>query len=375
MTSTIKIYPVGNGDSSQIILSNGKRMLFDFRQVENGEEEGNPTIDLSSILHKELDESNRDDYDVVAFTHGDEDHNKGSSDFFYFDHAKKYQDENRIKIKELWVPAAMIIEEGSKKDNRIIRQEARHRLKNNYGIRVFSKPDRLKDWLEENDLTVESRKHLISDAGIIVPGFNLETDGVEFFVHSPFIKHCDVDGDIPRNETALILHATFQVQGNKTRYFIIGDSKWDVLSDIVNITKAHNNHERLLWDIYNIPHHCSSYALSEEKGNFKTTPHEDVKYLLDQGQNNGLLVCSSIPVTNDSERRMPPHIQAKRTYDETASNISPGSRIHVTGDSKDRYGKPTPIVIEISATGCKKILGSVVTAAVHTSSRAADRAG
>ena len=55
-----------------------------------------------------------------------------------------------------------------------------------------------------------------------------QTDGVEFFVHSPFAKHADGD-TVLRNESAIILHATFEVSDRKTRYpdggrFDLGDS-------------------------------------------------------------------------------------------------------------------------------------------------------
>jgi hypothetical protein len=112
----------------------------------------------------------------------------GSSDFFYLEHAAKYQTSGRIKIRELWVPAAAIIEEGCEDEDRIIRAEARYRLKMGKGIRVFSRPDKLKEWFENEGLTLESRAHLITDAGQLIPGFSLASDQVEFFVHSPF---CD----------------------------------------------------------------------------------------------------------------------------------------------------------------------------------------
>jgi hypothetical protein len=91
-------------------------------------------IDLPAELRKDLEARKRDYYKVVAFTHLDDDHIRGASDFFYFEHAKKYQDKvngnNRIKIRELWVPAAVITEEGCTDEDRTIRQEARCRLKN-----------------------------------------------------------------------------------------------------------------------------------------------------------------------------------------------------------------------------------------------------
>ena len=39
-------YPTSNGDTSQIILANGKRLLFDFRHLNQGENDNSPYIDL-----------------------------------------------------------------------------------------------------------------------------------------------------------------------------------------------------------------------------------------------------------------------------------------------------------------------------------------
>ena len=37
-------YPVGNGDTSQIILANGKRLLFDFRHLDESDDEDDEEI-------------------------------------------------------------------------------------------------------------------------------------------------------------------------------------------------------------------------------------------------------------------------------------------------------------------------------------------
>lgn len=165
----IIFYPVGNGDTSQIILNNGKRILFDFRHLKKAEDGKGPEIDLKARLKEELQGCKRTSFDVVAFTHGDADHIENSTELFELLHAKKYQGNGRIKIDELWVPAAMILETATTDEQSaefvIWRQEARYRLKEGKDIRIFSKPDKLKEWLEENNLTVDSRRHLITDAG------------------------------------------------------------------------------------------------------------------------------------------------------------------------------------------------------------------
>jgi hypothetical protein len=262
-------YPVGNGDTSQIILKNGTRFLFDYHHQKKSEEYGSNIFNLKKHLTDELQTAKRDYYDVVALTHGDNDHICNSTEFFELRYAKKYQGNGRIKIRELWVPAAMILETASndsQSDEVIIwRDEARFRLREGEGIRIFSRPDKLKGWLKENGLTLESRRHLITDAGQLVPDYTLDNDGIEFFCHSPFIKHVD-EGDVLRNEASLIFQVRFNAAGTHFNYFAVGDSTHEVLTDIVEITNFHGNQDRLDWDLYNIPHHCSYLALGPDKG-------------------------------------------------------------------------------------------------------------
>src|SRR5882724_12957022 len=106
----VTFYPVGNGDTSQIELSNGKRILLDYRHLKKTENGEGPEINLAAQLRDELKKANRSDFDVVAFTHADADHIDNSTEFFELQHAEKYKGGDRIKIKELWVPAAMILE-------------------------------------------------------------------------------------------------------------------------------------------------------------------------------------------------------------------------------------------------------------------------
>ena len=282
----VVFYPVGNGDTSQIILENGKRILFDFRHQKNSEDEGSKDFNLKKYLKDELDKENRDYFDVVAFTHSDKDHICNSTEFFELMHATKYQGNGRVKINELWVPAAMILETAAndqQSDEFVIwRQESRHRLKKGKGIRVFSPAEKLKQWLEDNDLRLEDRRSLITDAGQLVPNFDLGVDQVEFFCHSPFIKHVD-EGDDLRNEAALVFQVRFEVGPRPLDYLAVGDSKHEVLEDIVSITNYHDRGDRLDWNLFNIPHHCSYLALGPDKGDKETTPVKNVKKLLLHG--------------------------------------------------------------------------------------------
>jgi hypothetical protein len=352
-------YPVGNGDTSQIILANKKRLLFDYCHRKKGEDPKDPLIDLKKRLTEELKATERNYFDVVAFTHGDDDHISGSTEFFELLHAEKYQGKDRIKIRELWVPAAMLLEPSTheQKNDEVIlwRQEARHRLKENKGIRVFSKPDSLKDWLESNGMSVESRKHLIVDAGQLVPGFTLTEDEVEFFVHSPFIKHMDGGPDILRNDCSLIFQVRFEVKGTRTDYFAVGDAEYDVFEDIVSATKYHKRDDRLDWHLFNIAHHCSYKALALEKGEKETVPTPKVKEFLRHGKADAYVISSSNPISDDAEaytQDQPPHIQARKAYQRYLDEVE-GRKLLVTMEEPNGF-HPEPIEFEITENGLRR---------------------
>lgn len=355
----ITFYPVGNGDTTQIALSGGRRVLLDFCHREKGEGSDAPEIDLKARLKDELAKAKRDYFDVVGFTHADLDHIQGSTSFFELKHAAKYQGNGRIKIRELWVPAAMLLEEAGNDEQQdefvLLRQEARHRLLEGKDILVFSKPQALMDWLEpklkERGEAVSARDHLFIDAGTLVPGFSLDRDGVEFFCHSPFIKHCD-EGDIIRNSAALVFNVRFRIGSVQYDYLAVGDAKWEDLEDIVSTTRYHKNDDRLSWDLYNIPHHCSYLALSDEKGDKETVPKPLVKELLLQGKRDAYIVSSSKPIPDAKDAYLevqPPHIQARKAYERALRDV--GGRKFIVTMEEPNANRPEPLVFEVGAGG------------------------
>jgi hypothetical protein len=355
----IIFYPVANGDTSQLVLSQGRRVLFDFCHRPNAESVDTPEIDLKKRLKEELGKAERDYFDVVAFTHADADHIMGSTDFFELRHASKYQGADRIKIRQLWVPAAMVLESASNDDQSnefvILRQEARYRLLEGKDILVFSKPQELMNWLvpklKERGEPANARDHLFVDAGSLVPGFTLTVDGAEFFCHSPFIKHCE-GGDVIRNSAALVFNVRLIAGGNKFDYLEIGDAHWEDLEDIVRITKWHKNDDRLAWDLINIPHHCSYLSLSDEKGEKETEPKPLVKELLLAGKQDSYIVSCSKPVVDVKEsydQVQPPHIQARKAYERYLKEVK-GRKFLVTMEEPNAT-KPEPLVFDVTAGG------------------------
>lgn len=373
----VVFYPVGNGDTTQIILSAGRRVLFDFCHRQKAEDDDTPEIELKKQLRDELKSADRDYFDVVAFTHADLDHIQGSTEFFELQYAEKYQGDGRIKIKQLWVPAAMLLEEATRDQLSdefvILRNEARYRLLEGKDILVFSRPQVLMDWLvpklKERGLPADARDHLFVDAGSLVEGFTLQNDGAEFFCHSPFIEHCD-DGDFIRNEAALVFNVRLRADGADYDYLEIGDSTWDVLEQIVSITQYHGNDDRLKWDLFNIPHHCSYLALSDEKGEKETTPKPLVKELLLLGKADAYIVSCSRPIPDSKDaydQIQPPHIQARKAYEKHLKEVE-GRKFLVTMEEPNA-SKPEPITFEVANGGVtwKRSITAIGAPAIITS--------
>lgn len=325
----IIFYPLGNADSALLFTDKDTIMAFDYAVSHNDADECNKCIDLKKAFREDIGWPKRKHVDVFAVTHGDDDHIRGIRDNFWLEHAVKYQGEDRVKMSELWVPAALLTEE-AEDHTKIIRAEARHRFWNRRGIRVFSRPAKLKAWVESYGRRWEDYEHLVTDAGQWVPGYaleNLPTSGIAFFVHAPFFDR-DAKADFDRNEKGLVLQATIR-SGNEayptdTRFFITGDIPASELSEVVKITEAHDvrfpgRKERLRWDIYKIPHHCSYGSLGTEKGDEKTEPTPEITKLLDEyGSENGVMVSPSKVIPSNDSDNQPPHRQAYNRYKETA---------------------------------------------------------
>ena len=138
MTAHINFFPLGNADTLRLDLADGRKVLVDYAAMRNEDDDEDKRCDLPAELRHDLKKAGRDFFDAVCITHTDSDHCKGFGEFFWLEHAAKYQDVDRIKIKELWVPAAAVLEEGLKGDARLVRAEARHRLRKGKGGKGLS---------------------------------------------------------------------------------------------------------------------------------------------------------------------------------------------------------------------------------------------
>ncbi|MCY4025390.1 MAG: hypothetical protein OXH75_03640 [Acidobacteria bacterium] len=371
MTAKVHFFPLGNADTLRLDLADGRKVLLDYADTRNPDDQNDRRCDLPAELRRDLRRARRDFYDAVCITHLDTDHCKGFGDFFWLKHAKMYQDDSRIRINELWVPAAAVLEQNLEGDARLVRSEARHRLKAGNGVLIFSRPGRLKLWMEKNDIDYESRKHLIVDAGTLVPGYTKEgPPRAEFFAHCPFGWRLDDKTVIDRNESSIVMQVTLRKNGHDSYLLLGSDIDHETISEIVQVTKKHDNEDRLQWDLMKLFHHCSYLALGPERGVEETKAVPDVKWLFEtQGRAGARIVSPSwrIPVKGSKEDKdvRPPHRQAANHHRRVAKQLNGQFVVTMEEPSPER---PRPFGYEFTALGVALIVAAPMVSTVAAAS-------
>lgn len=198
-----------------------------------------------------------------------------------------------------------------------------------------------------------------------MPGFSLEKDSVEIFVHSPFSYQRDEDNNVDRNDESSVFHLTIKDGSEEVKVLITGDVGHEVVSDIVNVTEKHGNQSRLEWDLIKVPHHCSYHSLADEKGDEETVPTEDVKRLYEEYGRDGAIIVSPSNVIPESDEKLPPHKQAAKYYSKVADQKDGKFRVTMEHPTKD---DPKPLKVEVRGYGAGATLMAASTRS-HTGSR------
>jgi hypothetical protein len=227
--------------------------------------------------------------------------------------------------------------------------------------------------MTKEKLDFDAHKHLITDAGQLVPGWSKDTDGVEFFVHSPFAERTDAGEVIDRNDCSLVMQAWFSISGREVRVIMSADTSHELWDTIVKMTRIHKNEKRLEWDVFKLPHHCSYGSIGPEKGKTETAPTSATKWLFEtQGQAGAVVVSTSTPIPSDDSDDQPPHRQTANYYKNKVVGPKNGE-FKVTMEHPS-VSKPEPLVIKIDGYGTT-ILKSIVGGGASVISRPAPRAG
>lgn len=348
----IKYYPVENGDTSLITLSDETKILIDINITNdstNEDEEERYDV-LRDLLDNELKKSNKKPFvDVFILTHPDNDHCRGYEKYFFQGNPNDYSDKDKeaelIIINELWYTPRVfeVYTNELNSDAKIFKKEAKRRMDlykedpeiaNTDGNRI-----RIIGYADNKDLKgLEDR--------IVVPGnlineFNENyKDDFSMFIHAPFKD--TIDGD-DANETSIVFQAKFDVDNEKNACLAFwgGEATWRIWEQILE----KSDDEDLNWDLFFAPHHCSWTFFNDNTEEGKKEPNQSSIDILKKkiGKNPKVIVSSKEIKRNDDN---PPSYKAKNQYIKEVSE----ENFWVTSTHSNTT-PPEPIEFEIKSKG------------------------
>lgn len=351
---SITFFPVGNGDTTLIKLSDGSTLIIDCNiRCDANNEDVDECYDVHSHLLGEVqrDDKKRPFTDVFMLGHADQDHCRGFETSFHTGAPGSYQKEEdkpeKIIIAEIWFSRRLFsnYEEPLCDEAKAFKKEVERR------IELYKKKDAKRD-LPGNRLRVtgygESEEMEGLEEITTLPGNSINLingavkDDFSLLVHAPF-KRTEGDEDVEkRNNTSMVFQASFNVDGVERACLVLlgGDATWDVWRAILR--KAAES--GLQWDILLAPHHCSWSF-------FNNTPHADNKEptasslkVLAHHREGAVVVASSKPIKDDDFN--PPHYAAKQEYVKVVGE----QKFYCVGEIPSEE-KPEPLLFTMSSAG------------------------
>ena len=346
-------WPVGNGDSTTIVVDTETCLQVDLNHFKKSEDDDDASWAVVDELVARLPKVNGRPYlAAFALTHPDQDHCRGFTELL-----------DGVDIGELWF-TPRIFREYSKDlcdDAKEFKKEVERRVKKTIDteddpgagnrIRIFGysellEEDDFKDFPEDR-LTVPGNELTVIDEKDV-------SDEFRAFVHAPFKD--DDAGE--RNDTSLGMQITLYHGAQKLRALLLGDLSYPIIKRIFEVSET----DEFAWNLLLAPHHCSKavmYWKDEGEDDEKLKKHI-VEEMDEASVEPNRVVSSSNPVPSSNKAGdNPPHAKAKTQYETITESFL------CTMDQNE------PIVAEIDDT--KVVLAGVVTAAM-TASQAADEA-
>jgi beta-lactamase superfamily II metal-dependent hydrolase len=305
----VTFWPVGNGDSTTISISDDVKIQIDLHHMvaaEDDDEEYYPVVDH---LVEDLPEVDGSPYlSVFALTDPDKDHIQG------FDKLLE-----QATVSELWLTPRIFIDDELSKEAEAFFEEADRRRKlaiDNKGelepgdrIRIFGYNSIL-----ENDKFKGFPEDLLTLPGEIITLVDGEdvSDDFSAFIHSPFKTEEEED----RNDSSLGMQITLIDESDDLKILIFGDLAHDGMRKLIDISKANDNEEMLEWNILLAPHHCSKSIMYTKDDDDNNVFQQDMMNDLKQYRLDTCYIISSsksIPESNEKGDN-PPHALAKEEY-------------------------------------------------------------
>lgn len=355
MAHKIKFYPVGNGDNVLVTLTDNTSIIIDC-QFHDCEEtsDGIAVYDVKSDILEEIQKDRNDNpfVDLFINTHPHDDHCKGFETHFYCGdpdlYTKSNQDKNNIIIGELWV-TQMAFSNDLCNDGEAIRREAKRRKKlfdeNSPHSDKLGNRIRIIGYNDKDEY--QERLHYIPGSTItFINGKN--SSYLSVFIHAPF-KSDLIRGQADKdcNATSIVAQMNFRNQkyGNIVSQFIFGgDADHYVWEKILEKSKSNGNEDKLNWDLFLAPHHCSWSFFNDRPQKDNANPQDYSLKFLDYKNPGAHIIASSKKIENKEPN--PPHYEAKQEYEKKVGS----TRFKNTGININENA-PQPLVYVIDENG------------------------
>lgn len=362
--STIKYYPVCNGDQSLITLEDKTTILVDcnIRESAKGDEDDELYDVHKDLLNSVQKDSNKIPYvDVFILTHGDQDHCRGFKENFFQGDPRKYSERdkknNLIRVDAMWF-SPMIAEQHTNDDEDAYQKEAERRLE------LHRRKDSTKDDAGnririigyDGSTDYKALDHLRSIPGDIVTLFNgREQEKFSVFIHSPF-KDQLTEKEKEKNVTSIVFQARFKERKSDKSFITLamfgGDSDHVTWDNILKKTKKSGkdiSESALNWDLFLAPHHCSWSFFNERPQEDNKIPMKTSLEVLDYKRGSKpKVIASSKKIV--AAKPNPPHDAAKKEYVAKVGDAN----FYNTAAHELKGKTPQPIVFEITNKGPMK---------------------
>ena len=354
--SKIKFYPVDNGDT--VLIKVDKTTI----QIDANIRDNDDCYDVMEDLLDELSTDGKGRYhlDLFMLTHPDEDHCRGIDTNYYLGDPDKYSDADKdddlVIIDELMV-TPMLFSDATSTPAKALKKEANRRRKL---------------WDEDSSDKNKAGNRLViigydgdkkyEKVHSYIPGETIKkVNGktmtlLDFFVHSPF-KDSLVEGraESDKNVTSIVMQARFKYLRTDIQpaalYLFGGDADHYIWKEIQDQSSAHNNGEKLDFDIFLAPHHCSWSYFNDvpyKKGE-TDEPVESSKDLIEDHKLKGaVIIASSKQIKDDDDN--PPHYPAKKEFVKLIGSSDKFISLAKEPNSKN----PKPVVYEVTSSGFQR---------------------
>lgn len=313
-TTGFVFWPVGTGDSATIVVKEQECVLqIDLHQMEKSGTEDEPAWPVVDELARLLPKRDKRPYlAVFTLTHPDADHIQGFKELLAKVHIGEIWHTPRVFAeykKDLCEDAKAFKKEVERRRDLIIKKKGD--VESGERVRVIGHDD---IFLEEDYKEFPQQWRTSPGRSVTQLDGVDRADTFEAFIHAPFKDESGGD----RNETSLALQVRL-ISGETTiQALFFGDRNYPSVKRIFDKTREKKRPQYLAWNILLTPHHCSkSVVYWQDEGEKEETFRREMLEAFEGARLDGAyVIASSYSDFSDAEGKNPPHLKARRRYEE-----------------------------------------------------------